>query len=110
MHAGQAVLEDPRAASASRRRTAWARPARTGGTKASASTAGTPSRACSAASATRTRRFQGQISVSSSACSTYASSGRSRQPGPAGAQRLEHGRALAARPLGRASTARPSCT
>ena len=57
--------------------TVLARPARIGGTNASASTGGTPSRADSAASAIRTFRFHGQTSSVSSVSRTYASSGRS---------------------------------
>ena len=76
--------------------TVLASPARIGGTNASASTGGTPSRAVSAASATRTRRFHGQTSSVSSVSRTYASSGRSGSRRPARAERLQHGRTLPA--------------
>src|SRR5262245_35357147 len=89
--------------------TARARPARAGGTNASASTGGTPSRASSAASATRTRRFHGQINVVSSDSSTYASSGRSGrrvQLAPSASST-----AVRCRPgPSTGVTARPSCT
>ena len=81
--------------------TVWAWPASTGGTNASASTLGTPSRAFSAASATRMRRFHGQTSSVSSASRTYASSGRSGsrvQPAPSASSTAV---ALPARALGR---------